>query len=312
MNLDSERDCRAGVVEQIQALHHAQSNVFLGMTRFIGDNISLQEDSAIESIEHVIKYFLCLAMNAVDIHLVTHRLRSAGGYTSRDLVDVFTEGGELLEVYSRTVLRNPFSNTPVHVRRALAEANITEIIHYLLDYFVASMLIKKIPAENLHETVYRLVLDAALKKIDDLAADPAGNIRANMSTLHLRDSRNETDSDTAMVWTRPSGMEDMVTTELESFVLQNFEDGSVADVPIEPIGPRVDPGRLSDATSEPPANKRCPVCLESYTMAGNMCVKLRACAHLLHRACLDELVNGTYPGVPEVRCPVCRTSLCAV
>jgi hypothetical protein len=225
---------------------------------------------------------------------------------------VLTEGGELLGLYSRTVLRKPFSNTPVHVRRALGEVSITENIQYLLDYFVPRMLIKKIPTENLHETVYRLVLDAALEKIDDLAAHQAGTIRANMSTLHLRDSRNETDSNTALTWTRPSEMEDMVTTELESFILQNFEDSAAADVPVEPIGPRVDRGRLSEAKSERPVNERCPVCLDSYTMAEKVCVKLQACAHLLHRECLDELVNGAYPGVPEVRCPVCRTSLCAV
>lgn len=117
-------------------------------------------------------------------------------------------------------------------------------------------------------------------------------------------------SDDRHVWTRPISMEDVVTVELEAYILHYLDNGPAVDVPIEPTGPRIDLDGFCDAASSPITTERCPICLEYYTDVNSVCVQLKACAHLVHRGCLDELVNGVYPGVPEIRCPACRTGIC--
>ena len=294
---------------QQKAVEEEDSVMWPGLTWFLEDEIRIQDGYAAENIEHVIKHFLWLLLNTIDVHLVDHRLGLSDRYPDDGVASVLREGYEVLNRSSKLVLRNPFSDIPKPVREALATLNTRGNIEYV-GMCPLHALYHAVPPELLHASAYIYFLHWALAEVDHLKADPNGTIRANLLKLHMVGAPEGTRSDCRHSWTRPAGMVDVVTEQLEAHVNRYLDDGPGADVPLEPTGPRIDPDGLCDVVSTPEATERCPICLEDYADVDNVCVQLKACAHLLHRGCLDELVNGVYLGVPEIRYPACRRGIC--
>ncbi|KAH6870424.1 hypothetical protein BKA58DRAFT_176632 [Alternaria rosae] len=280
-----------------------------GLTWILEDDIHIQDGYAAESIEHIVKHFLWLLLNVVDVHLVEHQIGMSDLHSNEEIESVLHEGYELLNRSSKLLLRNPFSDIPKHVREALATANTRGNIEFLGNCPLREFY-ENVPLEQLHAFAYIVFLHYALAKVDQLGADPNGTIRANLLKLQIVSALEESRSDDRHVWTRSIGMEDVIAVELEAYILHYLDNGPTVDVPIEPTGPRIDLDGLCDAASSPITTERCPIYLEDYTDFNSVCVQLKACARLLRRGCLDELVNGVYPEVPEIRCPACRTGMC--
>ncbi|KAI4644898.1 hypothetical protein J4E93_005696 [Alternaria ventricosa] len=295
--------------EQSQAFQRRHSKMWPGLTRFLEDGIRIQDGYAAEDIEHIIKHFLWLLLNTIDVHHFDDRHSLRARYPPQAVKRVIHEGYEVLFLSSKMALQNPFSDIPKPVREALATVNTRGNIEFLAQCPLRE-LYDIVAPELFHATVYINFLYYALAEVDRLKADPNGTIRANLLKLHMVGAPKGMRPDHTRSWTRPAGMGDVVTVELEAYILRHLDNGPAVDVPIEPTGPRIDLDRLCDVMSTPIATERCPICLEDYADVDNVCVQLKACAHLLHRGCLDELVNGVYPGVPEIRCPACRTGIC--
>ena len=294
---------------QQKAVEEEKSITWPGLTWFLEDDIRIQDGYPAEDIELTIKHFLWLLLNIVDVHLVDHRLGLSDRYPEEEVGEVLYEGYEVLKRSSKLVLRNPFSDIPKPVREALATVNTRGNIGYLGACPLHSFY-HTVRPEVLHATAYIVFLNYALAEVDRLKADPNGTIRANLLKLHMVGAPEGTRSGDTQSWTRPAGMGDVVTAELEAQVNRHLDNGPAADVPLKPTRPRIDLDELCDAMSAPIATERCPICLEDYTDVDNVYVQLKACAHAFHRGCLDEVVNGVYPGIPEIRCPACRRGIC--
>lgn len=67
-------------------------------------------------------------------------------------------------------------------------------------------------------------------------------------------------------------------------------------------------GVIADLTrpvSDVGIDKECPICFECYNDGAESCLRLKACRHLVCKACIEKL-SRTSGGL--VTCPICRTS----
>jgi hypothetical protein len=108
---------------------------------------------------------------------------------------------------------------------------------------------------------------------------------------------------------RPRGINYYNVRELESRIRQATVSFS-GDVPLQAIGPRNDPRAVSVLMRNVPLEQMCTIC-QTEIEGGDECVMLQSCTDVLHLECLDTLINEVYPNVKDVRCPNCRTPVCA-
>ncbi|OAL02155.1 hypothetical protein IQ06DRAFT_346748 [Phaeosphaeriaceae sp. SRC1lsM3a] len=112
---------------------------------------------------------------------------------------------------------------------------------------------------------------------------------------------------------RPIGTADQVTAELAARVAFFFpkNGGNGRDVPIEAVGPAIDPRTLGHSvTEQPPSDERCPVCRCNFADPGDPSLALNACGHVFPVDCLDPWVNRVDVGLSTINCPYCRAQLC--
>lgn len=155
--------------EQYQAPQEEDSNLWLGLTRSLEDDISIQDGYTTESIEHIIKHFLWLLLNVVDVHLVVHRTGFSDLRSDEEAENVLHEGYELPNWSLKLVLRNPFSDTPKSVCEALATANTRENIEFLGNCPLPEFY-ENVPLEQLHAFAYIIFLHYALAEVDQLGS----------------------------------------------------------------------------------------------------------------------------------------------
>ncbi|CBY01233.1 hypothetical protein IAQ61_003049 [Plenodomus lingam] len=83
-------------------------------------------------------------------------------------------------------------------------------------------------------------------------------------------------------------------------------------VELEAFGPCTELEPIANTVTAMPPNQYCTICIEVYTNGENdmRIVRLNACAHYFHYACLWSWANGTSPN--RNLCPECRTQFSEV
>ncbi|KAH7093595.1 hypothetical protein FB567DRAFT_576249 [Paraphoma chrysanthemicola] len=233
----------------------------------------------------IIRQFIQLAMNAVDVWCLHEGTNPANQDRRKSIL---AEGSVTMEWAWVNMLAAPFSGISEDAKNVLEGSNIVENIQYVLQDAVKSHVRAGVESRHLHYVVYAQVVSAAAEErvwgsLDEVVAAIRNEFEMVVSSIPE--------------FYRPKGTKDEITAELEAGLYRYYNLGPQDDVPIEPVGPRIDPLLY--------------VCLNDLNESGDV-LKLDACKHLIYLDCLDALMNHVTPGKNGVHCPNSRTRLCDV
>ena len=293
--------------EQMSIIPTRTAGPWPGMTQLLREVMfkyvpNKVDQNAFDSADIVstLRQLIQLAMNAVDVRLL-HINTDEGNAMA-------TEGCSTIIWAWNNMLLDPFSDVPLHVKKILAGLNVIGSIELLLNYIIGRALGTGVKPEHLHFAVYTIVVAGALdenvwnivdRNILVSAIEPNFSFPPYVQGCLIPE------------YFRPEGTWDQVTDELTARLRQNGEFDDSSDVPVEPIGPPIDPRSLGQTATDALAGETCTVCLENFADSDEEVVKLNACQHFIHLECLDVLANQAYPGHTAIRCPYCRAELCA-
>lgn len=284
----------------------ASIRIFRGLTNAVRNFATPQVSPRPKDVVDAIRQYVQLAMNAVDIWLL-HTATNAGNQDRREAI--LHEGEKTMLWAWRNMLHDPFSGLTDQVKDILAKSSSVGNIEYLMRHLVKHHALDGVASKHLHFRIYNILVHAAMGEVKWLWSEEVGSaIEAEFDVFeNARELINQGSSMAENY--RPKGTQDQVTAELEARIVRYYHLGPTGDVPVEPIGPRIDPLQFSKKATEAGGDQVCPICQVDFTNAEEF-VTLDACKHLLHLDCLDALVNQAYPGSGGVKCPCCRVELC--
>jgi hypothetical protein len=260
-----------------------------------------------ESVHSVLRQFIQLAMNCVDLKIMYLNTDAAEPVRRHHVLD---EGEGVVTWAWRNMLDDPFSNVTTRAKQMLVELNLRGSIELLLHDLLRKPLGLEEP-EYLHLAVYMMILCAAANNQCWTSADMSKIKKTIGPSFPVPPSilHSGGESPRPPTFYRPPGTWDQVTDELNAR-LRQYDSGELTDVPLELVGAPIDPRSLGQTAVSAPTDEKCTVCLDSFDDVFQEFVKLNACQHVIHFECLDALVNQIYPGRAAVRCPYCRAELC--
>jgi hypothetical protein len=276
-----------------------RNNVFPGMTDLLHDIISADPSVTPKDLAQMIGHYLQLAMDAVDIWSYGYNYAAMWDH---DMI-LKEQSMAVLAVACLNRTQDPYSETPLPIRKLLIKMDFASNIEFLLILAIPDLMVMGYQLGVLHFMLYTRIIISALQAIDD------ETFREATFTYHREHWPHMT-----WYWTRPATMPDLVTAELDMRMRPYYSDDEMSNVPVVPRGPRIDGRGLSQAANDIPTEAGdCPICRESLSDGDepSEIVKLDTCMHLIHLECLDSLLNTVYPGADAVRCPSCRARLCA-
>ncbi|KAH7082697.1 hypothetical protein BKA63DRAFT_598825 [Paraphoma chrysanthemicola] len=246
----------------------------------------------------VIRQFIQVAMNAVDVwHL--HECTNPEFQDRRKAI--LAEGSSTMEWAWVNMLAAPFSGISEGAKDVLEGSNIVENIRYVLQDVVKNHVRAGVEPRHLHYVLYAQIVSAAAEErvwgsLDEVVAAIKKEFEMVASSIPE--------------FYRPKGARNEITAELEAGLYRNYNLRAEEDVPIEPVGPRIDSLQYGKVTKVD-NNEICTVCLRGLKEPGEV-VRLNAWGHLIHLEWLDALINHVTPGNDSVHCPNCRARLCDV
>ncbi|KAF2634403.1 hypothetical protein P280DRAFT_485487 [Massarina eburnea CBS 473.64] len=191
------------------------------------------------------------------------------------------------------------------VKTVIAKINVEGTMSYLM-HILQELKGQGSPNTELGWLLCNFIVTSA----DHKTADTDNTVRSIASRFfHPNDSHDDF---------RPLGVPfDLIGTVTENTDIE-FEPTSLADA-VAASGPRIDAKRLGTITDSPQDDLECGICTEKvcdevpdeHGEAGlDGVLKLEACGHHFHVACIDSFVNGAFPNKAKVQCPLCRSDIC--
>lgn len=272
-----------------------------------------------EEVYHMLRELACMTVNATDAYLALPEVRHGR-------LPLYTDRDSSFHVcwntsYECTVRRmlDPETECPAIVKQALKRAGIQDMVGKLLTQAFSDMDLYRRhelapnPQDFVGFVLYRFVILAALQQNVDFD----GQIRAVVDERFdnvWEEIEPEQFPHSYTPFGFPdemSGLRDLFNDQARTGTEERAEEFEPVDVPIEAIGPRINPLDVATVVSAPDRSEvdGCNICLEDFSNNGeDACLKM-ACQHLFHESCLDELLNTAYR-TPFVPCPLCRHAIC--
>ncbi|KAH7412211.1 hypothetical protein DE146DRAFT_732527 [Phaeosphaeria sp. MPI-PUGE-AT-0046c] len=280
--------------------HFPQMNDALEyMSRILGEAAYL---SALQA-------FVQLGANVVDMFLYVYRTLAQTNVSE----SIIIEGLDCVTWAWQNMLDNPFGAIRPDARGFLVDlVDFGGLAAAMLRHIQSKVRFNSVGEDKLHGVMWTSILryaasvpgmyDRTLESVIQnnlcLKADKKEKILAA-----LADQLPEIE--------RPIDTTDQVTAELSARVALMLNDNDeMRDVPIEAMGPAIDPRTLGHfVTESPTSDERCPVCRGEFADTEPF-LALNACGHLFHVDCLDPWVNRVDVGLTRINCPYCRAQLC--
>ncbi|KAF2027341.1 hypothetical protein EK21DRAFT_114967 [Setomelanomma holmii] len=99
---------------------------------------------------------------------------------------------------------------------------------------------------------------------------------------------------------------------LNGIIPSEIQNDINAGAAVEAYDPEIEPIEFAYAVvgEERPTSQNCAICAEDYghPREYDLCLKLRACGHYFHYACVYDWINGV--ATNSNRCPECRAEIC--
>jgi hypothetical protein len=231
---------------------------------------------------------------------------TSGRYLLDDNAGDYAAG--LVEWYAEQI-RDPFSNIPHYIRRALVQTNVEGCFHVLMVDAVQILEEAKqddwVLGWRLHKRMVRYAMHLntnSSNSIFEVLRD--GLDWAKFLSVESKEEEN---------WVNPAYRDTL------EFLQDGHEQDRDAlyeypDTTYEPIDPPLKPSTLaSSVRASEMNNTECPCCLEPLDPSARQIafipMKLRCPAgHCLHYQCMNQLINGVeeYSNL----CPICRHKIC--
>ncbi|KAF2250064.1 hypothetical protein BU26DRAFT_504463 [Trematosphaeria pertusa] len=193
------------------------------------------------------------------------------------------------------IVSNPLQSSPMRVRQHLSTINVRGILEMFCHE--AKEILRIRSSSYLGWYMHSWFLRSATSDFVDPHHD--GYIRYVICELRGWE-RLLTDHDPVVDYV-PNGFQPFrLGEQLEDLV-------DMEDVHFRPVGPPLNPLDYADPVTAEDPQEICVVCLTSFGV--RPLLKLRPCLHVLHRECLDSMINGVHAS--SNRCPHDRQEICS-
>jgi hypothetical protein len=211
------------------------------------------------------------------------------------------------------MLRNPFAEAPLHIRRLFANFwRLQDGQRQLKDALTQMVLSDGVTPSQIPKAIYDWIIECALNP----GLDTDGRIRQVVENRHFgypalpNWSIDGHPPYTHNRITLRSGL-DPADIVPEAFPEDVEEFDLLEDVHLEATGSEINPRDVASVCLNYAEDASCSICRSEYERdSADPCMKLNACVHMYHMECLNAWLNMAHQGIEMVGCPECRAEIC--
>jgi hypothetical protein len=273
-----------------------------------------------QAIQQIIRSFVRIGLNIVDAWQLTRHHNTAQA-------DALSDWGQEYQVRKcvssacRFTLQNPHSGLPFPIRAILARTNIESIIDEISNGLIPKLVNRGTPVDLLSFEIYKWIMQAAVHPYSTHVAEVGDVVREHFDMCWASEqwtANRRTELAHFRPLDLPQEVYELIPTPETDDALCDFADEQreieaiCEPARFEAAGAVIDPFEVASIVT-PDLGDVCAICQEAFEIEQGWpkCLQLKTCGHRFCAPCLEEIVNGVYPGIDDVPCPCCRKGICA-